>query len=161
MPRISVVVPIYNVEPYLADCLQSLVDQTYRDWEAVVVDDGSQDRSRAIAEEFAARDERFRIVEQPNGGLGSARNMGVEHAGGEFLAFVDSDDVLPENAYQLLIEALDETGSDFATGNVFRLTRKRAQQSPFLADAFARTRLATHVTEFRALLADRIVPNKL
>jgi CDP-glycerol glycerophosphotransferase len=161
MPRISVVVPIYNVESYLAECLQSLVDQTFRDFEAIVVDDGSQDRSRAIAEEFAARDDRFRIVEQPNGGLGKARNTGAEHAGGEFLAFVDSDDVLPEYAYQMLIEALDETGSDFATGNVHRLTRKRAQQSPFLADAFAKTRLATHVTQFRALLADRIVPNKL
>src|SRR3954452_19666344 len=161
MPRISVVVPIYNVEPYLDDCLQSLVDQTFRDFEVVVVDDGSQDGSRAIAERFAARDDRFRIVEQPNGGLGKARNTGAEHATGEFLAFVDSDDVLPEYAYEKLIGALDETGSDFATGNVYRLTRIKAQQSPFLADAFAKTRLATHVTQFRGLIADRIVPNKL
>src|SRR3954453_1973154 len=161
MPRISVVVPIYNVEPYLAECLQSLVDQTFGDFEAIVVDDGSTDGSRRIAEEFAARDERFRIVEQPNGGLGKARNTGAEHATGEFLAFVDSGDVLPEYAYDKLIGALDETGSDFATGNVFRLTRVKAQQSPFLADAFAKTRLATHVTQFRTLIADRIVPNKL
>src|SRR5215212_526256 len=118
MPRISVVVPIYNVEAYLAECLQSLVDQTFGDFEAIVVDDGSLDRSRAIAEEFAARDERFRVVEQPNGGLGKARNTGAAYATGEFLAFVDSDDVLPEYAYQMLVAALDETGSDFATGNV-------------------------------------------
>src|SRR3712207_3860531 len=113
MPRISVVVPIYNVEPYLAACLQSLVEQTFTDLEFIVVDDGSPDGSRAIAEEFAARDKRFRIVEQENGGLGKARNTGADHATGEFLAFVDSDDVLPRYAYRLLIEALDETGSDF------------------------------------------------
>src|SRR3954453_8751169 len=141
MPRISVVVPIYNVEPYLAECLQSLVDQTFGDFEAIVVDDGSTDGSRRIAEEFAARDERFRIVEQPNGGLGKARNTGAEHATGEFLAFVDSEAVPPDYASQLLMQALHETGSDFATGNVHRLTRIRTQQSPFLADAFARTRL--------------------
>src|SRR5919199_4012680 len=103
MPRISVVVPIYNVEPYLATCLQSLVDQRFTDFEVVVVDDGSTDGSRAIAEEFAARDERLRIVEQPNGGLGKARNTGAEHATGEFLAFVDSDDVLPPYAYNILV----------------------------------------------------------
>ena len=161
MPRISVVVPIYNVEPYLEECLDSIVAQTFGDLEIIVVDDGSTDGSRAIADRFAARDERFRIVEQPNGGLGKARNTGAEHATGEFLAFVDSDDVLPAYAYRLLVEALDETGSDFATGNVHRLTRMRTQQSPFLAEAFAKTRLKTHVTKYRPLLADRIAPNKL
>src|SRR4051812_49985824 len=86
MPRISVVVPIYNVEPYLEECLESIAHQTYRDLEVVMVDDGSKDNSPAIAERFAARDERFRLVTQPNGGLGSARNTGIKEAGGELLA---------------------------------------------------------------------------
>lgn len=161
MPRISVVVPVYNVEPFLAACLDSLARQTYEDLEVVMVEDGSTDRSPEIAEQYAARDPRFRLIRQPNGGLGKARNTGTDAATGEFLAFVDSDDVLADNAYQLLIEALGETGSDFATGNVHRLSPRGTFQSPFLADTFTRTRLKTHVTEFRPLLADRTAWNKL
>lgn len=161
MPRVSVVVPIYNVEPYLAECLASIAAQSFRDLEVIIVDDGSTDGSAAIAERFAAADGRFRIVTQPNGGLGNARNNGAAVAGGEFLAFVDSDDVLPPYAYKLLLESLDATGSDFATGNVHRLTKTGTAQSPFLAAAFAQTRPKTHVTEYRPLIADRIVPNKL
>ena len=161
MPRISVVVPIYNVEPYLRECLESVAAQTFGDLEAILVDDGSTDGSAAIAQELAARDERFRLITQPNGGLGKARNTGIDAAAGELLAFLDSDDVLPANAYELLVGALDESGSDFATGNVYRLTRHGTVQAPFLAKTFRETRLKTHVTEFQPLLVDRIVPNKL
>lgn len=161
MPRISVVVPVYQVESYLATCLQSLARQTERDLEVIMVDDGSTDGSRALAERFAAHDRRFRLVCQANGGLGSARNTGTALATGEFLAFVDSDDVLPRDAYERLLRALDATGSDFATGNVQRLTRQGASQAQFLARTFARTRLRTHVTRCRPLLADRTAWNKL
>src|SRR3954464_2532231 len=161
MPRISVVVPIYNVEPYLDECLDSIARQTYRDLEVVMVDDGSKDDSPAIAERWASKDERFRLVTQPNGGSGNARNTGIKHAGGELLAFVDSDDYLAPNAYQLLVDALDETGSDFATGNVLRLQSPGVRQATFLAEAFAKTRLKTHVSEHRPLIADRVAWNKL
>src|SRR5215210_3415529 len=109
MPRVSVVVPIYNVEPYLEECLESLAGQTMGDLEVVMVDDGSTDRSPAIAEAFAARDLRFKLVSQPNGGLSKARNTGIGHATGEFLAFVDADDVVARNAYELLVGSLDHT----------------------------------------------------
>src|SRR3954464_14387556 len=161
MPRISVVVPIYNVEPYLDECLDSIARQTYRDLEVVMVDDGSKDNSPAIAERWVSADKRFRLVTQPNGGLGNARNTGIKNAGGELLAFVDSDDYLAPNAYQLLVEALDETGSDFATGNVLRLQSQGVRQAFFLAEAFAKTRLKTHISEYRPLIADRIAWNKL
>ena len=161
MPRISVVVPIYNVEPYLEECLESIAAQTHRDLEVVMVDDGSTDRSAAIAEGFAARDERFRLITQPNGGLGRARNTGIDAATGEFLAFVDSDDFLTPDAYQLLLGALEETGSDFATGNVVRLTTAGPRKVGFLSDTFSKTRLATHVTKFEPLIADRTAWNKL
>src|SRR4051812_26717767 len=137
MPRVSVVVPIFNVEPYLAECLESIAGQTFDDLEVIVVDDGSTDGSAAIAQTFVDRDDRFRMITQPNGGLGNARNNGAAHAVGEFLAFVDSDDVLPRYAYKLLVDSLDQTGSDFATGNVHRLTKVGTVQSPFLATAFA------------------------
>src|SRR6266545_4664966 len=122
-PRISVVVPMYNVAPYLQTCLESLAQQTMADLEVVMVDDGSTDESPAIAERFAARDPRFRLVRQANAGLGAARNTGVVHAVGEFIAFVDSDDVVPRHASELLVGALDRTGSDMAAGNLRRLTR--------------------------------------
>ena len=161
MTRISVVVPIYNVEAYLQPCLRSIAAQTFTDLDVVMVDDGSTDGSGRIADEFASGDERFRLVRQANGGLSSARNTGIEESAGEFLAFVDSDDVLPADAYERLLGALDETGSDFATGNVHRLDGAATTQAPFLARAFARTRLRTHVTRFRPLLADRTAWNKL
>jgi CDP-glycerol glycerophosphotransferase len=161
MPRISVVVPIYNVEAYLAECLESLAGQTFRDLEVIMVDDGSTDGSGPIAERFAARDHRFRLMRQPNGGLSRARNTGTDAATGELIAFVDSDDVLPLNAYELLAGALDKTGSDFATGNARRLDRSGLSQLRFVQDAFAVTRLKTHVTRFRPLLADRTAWNKL
>jgi CDP-glycerol glycerophosphotransferase len=161
MPRISVVVPIYDVESYLATCLQSLARQTERDLEVIMVDDGSTDGSRALAERFACQDRRFHLLTQPNGGLGKARNTGLDLASGEFLAFVDSDDVLPHDAYARLLGALDATGSDLATGNVQRLTRQGTSQAQFLARTFARTRMKTHVSRCRPLLADRTAWNKL
>jgi CDP-glycerol glycerophosphotransferase len=161
VPRISVVVPIYNVEAYLAECLESLAGQTVHDLEIVMVDDGSTDSSAAIAERFAERDPRFRLIRQPNGGLSRARNTGLDAASGELLAFVDSDDLLPRNAYELLLRALDRTDSDFATGNVYRLDRNGLSQLRFVQKTFAATRLKTHVTRFRPLLGDRTAWNKL
>jgi CDP-glycerol glycerophosphotransferase len=161
VPLVSVVIPIYNVEAYLRECLQSVARQTVGDLEVIMVEDGSTDGSGSIAQEFASRDARFRLIRQANGGLGNARNTGADAATGEFLAFVDSDDVLPREAYELLLDALRKTGSDFATGNVYRLASVGVSQSRFLAKVFVETRLKTHVTRFRPLLADRIVPNKL
>jgi CDP-glycerol glycerophosphotransferase len=158
---LSVVIPIHDVEPYLEACLRSVARQTVGDLEAIMVDDGSNDGSPAIAERFAARDRRFRLIRQANAGLGAARNTGIEVASGEFLAFVDGDDLLPRNGYELLLDPLVRTGSDFATGNVQRLTSGGATRSTFLQKVFGETRLRTHVTRFPPLLTDRIAPNKL
>jgi CDP-glycerol glycerophosphotransferase len=159
--RISVVVPIYNVEPFLDECLRSIAGQTFADLEVVMVDDGSTDGSAAIAERFAQHDERFRLISQANAGLGAARNTGLDAATGEHVAFLDSDDVLPPGAYERLIGSLDRTGSDFATGNVLRLTSQGCTQAPFLAQVFTRPRPRAHVRGFPALLNDRTACNKL
>ncbi|MGV9878424.1 CDP-glycerol glycerophosphotransferase family protein [Streptomyces sp. NPDC003006] len=162
-PRLSVVVPVYNVELYLDECLESLAAQTFKDFEVVMVDDGSTDGSAAIAERFAAADPRFRLISQENKGLGAARNTGVREMSpdSEYLAFVDSDDTLPATAYALLIETLDETGSDFAAGNVTRFRSAGYVQSPVHRVPFAATRLRTHVSRFRPLLTDRTAWNKV
>jgi CDP-glycerol glycerophosphotransferase len=160
-PRVSVVVPMYNVERYLHECLESLAHQTARDIEVVMVDDGSTDATARIAAAFAETDPRFVLVQQANGGLGHARNTGVAHARGRYLAFVDSDDVVTENAYELLAGSLDRTGSDFATGNFLRMTTSGTRQAGMVFTSYYANRPRTHVRKHPALLYDRTAWNKL
>ncbi|MEU9127369.1 bifunctional glycosyltransferase family 2 protein/CDP-glycerol:glycerophosphate glycerophosphotransferase [Kitasatospora sp. NPDC048540] len=162
-PRLSVVVPIYNVERYLEECLDSIAAQTFGDFECVMVDDGSKDSSAAIAEAYAAKDSRFRLVKQVNKGLGAARNTGYRNIadGTEFLAFVDSDDTLPPSAYELMIGTLDQTGSDFATGNVLRFRAIGFYPSGGHRKPFKETRLTTHITDIPTLVTDRTAWNKV
>ena len=109
-PLVSVVVPVYDVEAYLPEALDSVLAQSHRALEVVVVDDGSTDGSGALADDYAGRDPRVRVVHTPNRGLGAARNVGVRHATGEILAFADSDDVVPVDAYRILLRQLSATG---------------------------------------------------
>lgn len=161
LPLISVVVPIYDVERYLEGCLASIAAQSVRDIEVICVDDGSTDRSGEIADAYAAVDGRFRVLHQANAGLGAARNAGAAQARGEFLAFVDSDDLLPPDAYARLHAALEASGSDFAVGDIRRLTSLGVRASPTFSPIYQPARTATHVTRDHALLRDRIAPNKL
>jgi CDP-glycerol glycerophosphotransferase len=161
-PQLSIVVPFYNVEPYLADCLESLVRQTLKDFEVVMVDDGSPDGSTVIAKSYAARDPRFRLLQQPNRGLGAARNAGVAAATGGYLAFLDGDDLVPRYAYELMTGTLEETGSDLVCGNVRRLHAGRFTPSPMHAAVFAAgPMLRTHITREPRLLGDRTAWNKV
>ena len=94
MSYFSIIIPVYNVAPYLRECLDSLLAQTYTDWEAICVDDGSTDGSSAILDEYAAKDKRFRVFHQANAGVSAARNKALDNAKGEWIWFVDSDDIL-------------------------------------------------------------------
>lgn len=109
--KIAIVVPVYNVEKYVAECLQSILDQTYQDWECFVVDDGSTDGSGGIIDRFAGRDARFKVFHKKNGGVSSARNMALDaifHVPERFsyLGFTDSDDRLPSNFLEVLVQAI-------------------------------------------------------
>ncbi|WP_147341217.1 bifunctional glycosyltransferase/CDP-glycerol:glycerophosphate glycerophosphotransferase [Actinomadura logoneensis] len=157
----SVVVPFYNVEAYLEPCLESLARQTLSDLEVIMVDDGSTDSSATIAKNFAERDGRFRLVQQHNQGLGPARNAGVPHSSGKYLAFADSDDIIPRYAYELMVASLEETGSDLACGGVRRFGVNGLTQSPMHRKIFQIDRKATHVREFPELLNDRTAWNKV
>ncbi len=161
MPRVSVIIPIYDVEQYLAACLESVAAQTWHDLEAVMVDDGSSDGSAEIARRFAERDPRFRLVRQANAGLGAARNTGLRHATGEFVCFLDSDDLLPLHAVEYPLAELRRTGSDLATGNVRRFGARGARPSAMHREIFADPASATHVSARPPLLKDRLVTNKL
>jgi CDP-glycerol glycerophosphotransferase len=161
LPRASIVVPIYNVEPFLQVCLDSLSSQTFRDFEAILVDDGSTDRSGEIAAAHAATDSRFRVLTQSNGGLSRARNAGVAVATGEYLGFLDSDDMVARHAYEMLVSGLDRTGSDFATANVRRLTTRGTGPSALHERAFNKRRFRTHIRKRPELIFDTTTWNKL
>ena len=104
--RLSVIVPVYNVEAYLPCCLQSLQKQTLKDMEVILVDDGSTDGSSVIAERFAESDPRFRYFRKENGGLSDARNFGLPYAEGDYIAFLDSDDWVEEDLYERMISEI-------------------------------------------------------
>ncbi|MBR3692893.1 MAG: glycosyltransferase [Erysipelotrichales bacterium] len=113
MKKISVIVPIYNVAPYLRTCLDSLLDQTYTDYEIICVDDGSKDESGRIADEYASLYSNIHVIHKENGGLSSARNAGLKIATGEYISFIDSDDYVASNYLAEMAKALDE-GYDYA-----------------------------------------------
>lgn len=109
---ISVIVPIYKVEPYLKRCLDSLLAQTYTKFELILVEDGSPDRCGEICEDYARRDPRIRVIHKRNGGLSDARNAGLAAAAGEYIAFVDSDDWVSPDYLRVLLEVLETSGSE-------------------------------------------------
>lgn len=105
MPQVSVIVPVYNAEKYLAQCVDSILAQTLRDMEVILVDDGSTDASPALCDTYAEKDSRVRVIHKPNGRAASARNAGLKIARGEFIAFVDSDDWIAPDMYEKMAAA--------------------------------------------------------
>ena len=112
MPKISVIIPVYNVEPYIRCCIDSVLAQSFKDFEAILVDDGSTDGSGAICEEYASRDSRVHVIHKKNGGLGSARNVGVEHAKGKYIEFLDSDDWITPDTLEYLVKEAESKRLD-------------------------------------------------
>lgn len=112
MAKVSVVVPVYNVEEYLERCIESIRNQTLEDIEIILVDDGSPDNCPKICDEFAEKDSRIKVVHKKNAGVAAARNSGLEIATGEYIAFVDSDDYIDKNMYQRMMEKVQEYDCD-------------------------------------------------
>ena len=113
-PTISIIVPIYNMERYLRECLESIKGQTFVDWECILVDDGSIDSSLEICREFAQQDLRFKIIEKENGGLSSARNIALKQAQGEYIGFVDADDWIEPGMFECLFNRIVENDADIS-----------------------------------------------
>ena len=129
---VSIIVPIYNAEAYLRRALDSILSQTHKDWEAILVDDGSTDSSGRIAEEYAQSDRRFKVIHKPNGGQSEARNVGLEHVGGEFLLFLDADDFMHPQLMALCVEAIQRDGSDLVAFTYDRKYRTMGMVKQFL-----------------------------
>lgn len=111
-PLISVIIPVYGVEKYISQCLESVINQTYKNLEIIVVNDGTKDRSADIAKEYAAKDSRIKVYDFQNGGLSVARNRGLEIATGDYISYIDSDDWLDTKMYETLLEAAMKNEAD-------------------------------------------------
>jgi CDP-glycerol glycerophosphotransferase len=158
---LSVVVPAYDVEDYLADCLDSILTQSHPELEVVVVDDGSTDATGELADRIAERDSRVRVVHQPNAGLGAARNAGTRHATGDYLAFADSDDLVVEDAYARMVTSLEQSGSDIAIGAVERLDGERRFMTPLMRENHQQSAYGVALDDAPLILADVFAWNKV
>lgn len=117
MDTISVIIPVYNMEDYIRQCIDSVINQTYKNLEIILVDDGSKDRSGEICEEYAKKDCRVKVIHKENGGLSSARNAGMDIATGKYIIFVDADDFLENNSCEIMYNAIEKSGTEYVIGN--------------------------------------------
>ncbi len=134
-PLISVIVPVYKVEAYLDQCVTSIINQTWKNLEVILVDDGSPDACGAMCDVWAERDNRIKAIHKENGGLSDARNAGLDIAAGDYIALIDSDDVADVNMLQLLAQALEQTGADIAACDYVKFETCDALFGPAAATA--------------------------
>jgi len=126
-PCVSVIIPVYNVEAYLASCLTSVINQTYSNLEIIIIDDGSCDASGGIADEFADTDSRIRVIHQDNHGIAETRNVGLREANGEWIFFVDGDDEVPPEAIRLLLSLAEKEQTNISMGGYRECTCRRGK----------------------------------
>lgn len=135
-PLVSIIIPVYKVEKYLRRCLESVRNQTYKNIEVILVDDGSPDGCPAICDEYAAKDKRFRVIHKENGGVDRARNVGLENVtGGGYISVIDSDDWLPKRAIEELV-GNDDSLIDFVCGSSYTVLISGKKQAAYLQDDF-------------------------
>ncbi len=131
-PKISIIIPMYNVEKYLRRCLDSVLNQTFEDWQAICVDDGSPDKSGEIAEEYAKKDNRFVVIHKENGGLSDARNAGMPYAKGKYIMYLDSDDFIHPQTMEIAYNLIEKNNSDILSFQYDRMYRPRLMVRHFL-----------------------------
>lgn len=120
---VSIVVPVYGVEKYIDECVKSLQNQTYENLEILLVDDGGKDRSAEICEQYAAKDSRIKVIHKKNGGAASARNVGIDAATGEYICFIDGDDLIEKDYVMHLWTALKEADADISECGLYYMTK--------------------------------------
>lgn len=161
-PVLSVVVPVFNLAGTLEASLDSVLAQRVGGLEVVVIDDGSTDGSAELLDAYAARHREVRVVHQPNGGVSRARNTAIELCRGDYVTFVDPDDIVPPGAWRPLLRTLGRTGSDFAVGMMERVSASgERSRPPLLARNHATRRLAVSIDEAPLLIADVFPCNKI
>lgn len=140
MPKISVIVPVYNVEKYMRKSIDSILGQTFKDMEILLVDDGSTDNSGKICDEYKEKDPRVQVIHKKNGGQSTARNAGVNRASGEYIGFIDGDDYIAPNMYEKLLDMIEAAQADVAVCGIYDVyqntkTPQCAEKAEFVCDA--------------------------
>ena len=133
MPKVSLIVPVYKVEPYLHRCVDSILNQTFRDFELILVDDGSPDNCGAICDEYAEKDDRIQVIHKTNGGLSSARNAGLDIARGRYIMFCDSDDYVAENWCQIMVMAIKKYPFALVSSDLLKVQEKEGAKQISIA----------------------------
>lgn len=151
MPKVSVIVPVYNVEQYLERCLESIVNQTLEDIEIILVNDGSKDGSIKICEKYAQNDSRIKIVTRKNGGLAAARNTGLKHATGEYIGFIDSDDWIDLDYYEKLYNTAKKHDSDIAYTDFIRKGKNKHKKRMNFTDEVVSTEILDKIKKCKNL----------
>lgn len=160
-PLLSIIVPGYNVEEFIEECLNSILDQTFKNYEVILIDDESPDNTGKIMDEYAAKYPNFTVIHKKNEGISVARNLGIELANGKYVAFVDSDDVLAPTAYQVLVPPLERDNTDISVGGVKRFNSKKEVYSFLHKKAVLDTVYGTTIHEHPELIYDTTVWNKV
>lgn len=127
MDKISIIVPVYNVEDYLEECIESIVNQTYKNLEIILVNDGSTDCSGYICDKYNKKDFRIKVIHKKNGGLSSARNVGIDFSTGNYLMFVDSDDYIDLDMVEILLKYMEQENADITICNFYREKNKKME----------------------------------
>ena len=160
-PLLSVIIPVYNVRPYIEKCFESVLSQDYKNLEVIVVDDGSTDGSEEIIEKYITRHKRIRMLRLIHSGNGAARNAGIDAAHGEYLTFVDSDDVVEPGAYTAMVRQLTSSGSDFVVGAFFRQKGTKKWLPKMMSELHAVDRTGIVLDDFPEILRDVFLWNKV
>lgn len=162
---ISVIIPVYNVENYLDRCITSVIDQTYKNLEILLVNDGSTDKSGEICDNYAQQDKRIKVIHKKNGGLSSARNAGLDIAKGDFIGFLDSDDFIALEYYEILFKILAESNSDLSFCSFQRFYNydelKKIDLNNYTIDIFLNTKIFDDFYNKSNFVENVIVWNKL
>ena len=119
MKKISIIIPVYNVEQYIKNCLESVINQTYDNWEIILIDDGSTDNSKAIYENIAIKNDKIKIFKQTNKGVSAARNLGIEKAQGDYIVFLDADDWIEKKFLERMLEVIENEDADIVQCNFY------------------------------------------
>ena len=162
MPKISIIVPVYNVEKYLPRCLDSIIGQTFKDWECLVIDDGSTDTSGTICDEYARKDNRVKVFHKKNGGLTSARNHGLERAHGDWIMHVDGDDWIELDSIEQMLSTAESSDADVVIGD-FKF-RDGKKESIYVFSDWTNDKilsLSNYISSVWTILCAGIAKNKL
>ena len=162
-PLVSIIVPVYNRGETVARCLDSILEQTWRQIEVILINDGSTDDTWSVLQRYGEQDERIVLINKPNSGVSDSRNFGIESAHGEYIQFVDSDDWIPENATEEYVRAIEDSGSDLVIADYYRIRGKQIHQSGDIREGgtYTRTRFAEFMMENAGDFYYGVVWNKL